>query len=204
VSRLDGPPRGASPLVRAALRSARRTIRKLAGSDPERGMEPMEAFARAPRMLYGYCALELAAAKPRHIEREMVELVAIRAAMLLGCEYCLDIGSEIGRRMGLSDEQLRALPRHRESGRFSERQNLALELAGAMTRTPAAVSDELYDRLVGEFSEPGVVELATVIGLENLRSRFNLTFEIGSAGFSEGRVCALPDRGADGALSAAG
>jgi hypothetical protein len=29
--------------------------------------------------------------------------------------------------------------------------------------------------------------------LENLRGRFNATFGVGSAGFSDGMVCAVPD-----------
>jgi 4-carboxymuconolactone decarboxylase len=36
------------------------------------------------------------------------------------------------------------------------------------------------------------VELTHVIALENMRGRFNLAHGIGSAGFSEGMVCAVP------------
>jgi hypothetical protein len=32
-----------------------------------------------------------------------------------------------------------------------------------------------------------------VIALENMRGRFNLALDIGSAGFREGMVCAVPD-----------
>jgi hypothetical protein len=33
-----------------------------------------------------------------------------------------------------------------------------------------------------------------VIALENRRGRFNLALGVGAAGFSEGMVCAIPER----------
>ncbi|TMM10239.1 MAG: carboxymuconolactone decarboxylase family protein, partial [Actinobacteria bacterium] len=41
--------------------------------------------------------------------------------------------------MGIADEDLRDLTRYRESDRFSEVEKLALDLAVAMTATPAEV-----------------------------------------------------------------
>ncbi len=38
-----------------------------------------------------------------------------------------------------------------------------------------------------------LVELTNVIAVENMRGRFNLALGIGSAGFSEGMVCAVPE-----------
>ena len=38
-----------------------------------------------------------------------------------------------------------------------------------------------------------LVELTSVIALENFRGRFNLALGIGAAGFSEGMVCAVPE-----------
>jgi alkylhydroperoxidase family enzyme len=42
------------------------------------------------------------------------------------------------------------------------------------------------------FDVPQMVELTHIVALENLRARFNLALDIGSARFSEGMVCALP------------
>lgn len=41
------------------------------------------------------------------------------------------------------------------------------------------------------------MELVNLIALENLRSRFNATFRIGAAGFSEWQVCARMETPAD-------
>jgi 4-carboxymuconolactone decarboxylase len=63
-----------------------------------------------------------------------------------------------------------------------------------MSRTPVEVSDELFSALRKHFDDDQLVELTGVIALENLRGRFNLALGIGSSGFSEGMVCAIPDR----------
>ena len=52
------------------------------------------------------------------------------------------------------------------------------------------VSDELFAGLHERFDDGELVELVNVIAVENLRSRFNAAFAIGSTGFSEGMACA--------------
>ena len=75
---------------------------------------------------------------------------------------------------------------------FSELGKLVLDYAVGMSRTPVEVSDELFDRLRQHFDDGQLVELTHHIALENMRGRFNLALGIGSAGFSEGMVCAVP------------
>jgi 4-carboxymuconolactone decarboxylase len=182
-----------SPLVKATLRSARRTTAKMTAVETESMIEPLEAFAHTPGLLFGYGMLELANQRAHRVPQRLKELVVLKAATLMGCEYCMDIGSAIARRSGLSDEQLLALPRYRESGLFDELEMLALDYAVVMSRTPVTVPDELFEALRERLGDAGMVELTQLIALENYRSRFNMALEIGSAGFSEGMVCAIPD-----------
>jgi alkylhydroperoxidase family enzyme len=63
-----------------------------------------------------------------------------------------------------------------------------LELADAMTATPPNVTDELFERLRSFYTEAQLVELAAIVAQENLRSRFNTTFRLESAG----SYCPLP------------
>lgn len=106
----------------------------------------------------------------------------------------MDINSAVGRKAGLTEEQLLELNNYKTSGAFDARQRVALELADELVKTPANVSDDLYTRLLQQFSYPELVELAGTIAFENYRARFNRVFDIGSGGFSEGTVCALPHR----------
>ncbi|HEY1938993.1 MAG TPA: hypothetical protein VGJ33_13755 [Candidatus Angelobacter sp.] len=58
-----------------------------------------------------------------------------------------------------------------------------LELADAITATPATVSPELRARLKQRFSTPQLVELSAAIAWENYRARSNRVFGFGSEGF---------------------
>jgi alkylhydroperoxidase family enzyme len=68
-----------------------------------------------------------------------------------------------------------------------------LELAEAMTRVPAVVSDGLRDRLRHEFSRAELAELASAIAWENNRGRLNQALGVRPSGFAEGMVCAVPE-----------
>jgi alkylhydroperoxidase family enzyme len=48
----------------------------------------------------------------------------------------MDIGSAVGRELGITEEQLRDLPRYQESEVFSEEERLAIELAVEMVKSP--------------------------------------------------------------------
>lgn len=66
-----------------------------------------------------------------------------------------------------------AVLKFRESGLFTEAEKAALEVAEAMTETPQRVTDGLFRDLQRYYSDAMIVELASVIALENFRSRFN-------------------------------
>ncbi len=58
-----------------------------------------------------------------------------------------------------------------------------LELADAISATPARVTPELRERLQKRFSSPQLVELSAAIAWENYRARSNRVFGFGSEGF---------------------
>jgi 4-carboxymuconolactone decarboxylase len=80
------------------------------------------------------------------------------------------------------------------SSAFDETERAALDLAVAMAKTPAEIPDSLRERLRSFFDEAQLVELASAIAWEHYRARFNRVFGVQSSGFSEGGVCALPER----------
>ena len=181
------------PLTRLILRVSRRKVAQLTGRETERMIEPLEAYARAPRLLVAYGMFEQATAKQKGLPARLKLLAELKAATLTRCEYCIDIGSQIARRAGISDDQLRTLPGYRESELFDELEKLVLDYAVGMSRTPVAVSDECFAELERHFDDAQLVELTNVIALENMRGRFNLALGIGASGFSDGMVCAVPE-----------
>ena len=182
----------AGPYVKLAYHFTRRSIAQLTGREPARIIEPLEMYAHVPRLLRGYAKLEQATAKLHRVDRRLRALAELKAATLTHCEHCIDMGSQISRRWGLSDEELLALPSYRTSALFTNIDKLVLDYAVGMSRTPAEVSDGLFAEMRKNFDDAQLVELTHLIALENMRGRFNLALGIGAAGFSEGMVCAVP------------
>lgn len=63
---------------------------------------------------------------------------------------------------------------------FNAKELLVIELADAMVAAPANISDDLYARLLKEFSEDQLIELSGQIAFENFRARLNRVFDVES------------------------
>ena len=155
--------------------------------------EPLLVTAHHPGVLRGYGIFEWETGRAHAVDERLKDLAMIKAAALVGCEWCLDIGSAIGAKSGISAEQLADLPRYRESDRFDETEKLVLDYAAAISATPSDVSDELFDALRACFDERQLVELTSAIAIENYRARFNWAFGIGSQDFTKGDFCVRPE-----------
>jgi AhpD family alkylhydroperoxidase len=196
MARINGvSKRKAGPMVRLIYRLGPRMMKKLTGRAPQTGsgLEPMEIWAHQPKMMVGMGRFNQAVRKGKTVDERIKNLVELKGAQMIGCEYCVDLGSQICRNSGLSDEELLALPRYGQSDLFSEREKLALDYTVAVMRTPVEVTDDLFDQMKKQFSAEQLVEITAHLTLVNL-DRFNAAFAIGSAGFSEGMVCVPPDR----------
>jgi AhpD family alkylhydroperoxidase len=179
--------------VKLSRRVAHRKVKQLTGRETDSMLAPFDAYARAPRLLFGIGMLEDATATLRRVPERLKVLAELKAATLTQCEYCIDIGSHIAHRTGIGEAQLLALPQYRDSDLFDAEEKLVLDYAVGMSSTPVSVPDELFAELRARFDEAQLVELTNIIALENMRGRFNLALDIGSAGFREGMVCAVPD-----------
>lgn len=185
----------AGPGAKIAFFFTRRKLARMTGLETAGMLEPLRMYAHIPRLLNAYGKLERAESKldilrPRH--RALAEL---KSATTVRCEYCIDLGSQIARQWGITDEELRGMADYRGAPCFSDVDRLILDYATAISRTPVEVSDQLFDALRTHFDDAQLVGLTHVITLGNLRARFNIALGIGSSGFSGDRVCALPETG---------
>jgi alkylhydroperoxidase family enzyme len=186
MTRIEGvPTRGASPLLRLFYRSARRKL--------GRDVDPIAVYAHAPSLLAGYGAFEQATARQHKVAERLKALAELKAAAVVNCEFCCDIASAFAQHAGVTEAQVLALPRYRDSNEFDELERLVLDYATAMSRTPTSVDDEMFARMREHFDERQMVELTNVIALENARARFNSAFDMTPAGFAEGMVCVVPE-----------
>lgn len=185
-ARIAGVPDSArSPLVRYAYRDSRRRSGEV--------MEPLRIWAHHPTLLAAYGAFELGTERAHRVPERIKHLAELRAAMLAGCEWCLDYGSAISTAANVGEEDLRALPGYATSDRFDETERLVLDYATGMSRTPVDVPDELFAALRERFDEAQLVELTNIIALENHRARFNWAFGLAGQGFTEGAYCVRPE-----------
>jgi len=172
------------PFARVALRIARRKLGRVPDS--------FAITARHQGVLATTAAYELGLERWNALPHALAELVTVKAASVVGCEFCLDIGSWMARTQGITETQLRELHVHRDSSAFSEAERVALDYAEAMSRTPVEVGDDGFAALRAHYDERQIVELTALIAWENQRARSNAALGVTAQGFSEGGACALP------------
>ena len=179
--RVQGAPeRG--PLRRLAYPVVRR---KLGGRLPQ----PIAVAGHHAKIFNAMSTFELLLERSKKVPERYKVLGELRASMVAGCEFCVDIGSWLAREAGLSEDELKAMVDWESSDLFDETDKLVIAYADGITRTPVDVPDEVFEGLRARFDEEQLVELTAAIAWENWRARFNWAFGLGKEGFSEGAYC---------------
>ncbi len=162
-------------------------IRQQTGAVPA----PLLGYARSGAVLAAMVGLEIGMQRTRRLDKRLVMLAELRAASLVGCPFCLDIGSFLSNNLGISTTQIRDLNRYEESIAFSAIEKAVLRFVDEVTATPVVIDDKTVDNLRQHLGEAELVELSAAIAHENLRARLNHALGYGSQGFSNGGTCAL-------------
>ena len=111
------------------------------------------------------------------IERELQDLVKLRASMMNGCAYCVDMHSKDARAGGESEQRLYALSVWREAPFFTPRERAALAWTEAVTEVGTGhVPDEVYRLAREQFDERELVDLTMVIIAINAWNRLAIAF----------------------------
>ena len=111
------------------------------------------------------------------LERNLLELVKMRASQINGCAYCLDMHSKDARAAGETEQRLYLLDAWRETSLYSERERAALEWTEALTLIGEGhVPDAVYASAREHFSEEELVNLALAAVTINGWSRFSIAF----------------------------
>ena len=111
------------------------------------------------------------------IERELQDLVKLRASIMNGCAYCVDMHSKDARAGGESEQRLYALSVWREAPFFTPRERAALAWTEAVTEVGTGhVPDEVYRLAREQFDERELVDLTMVIIAINAWNRLAIAF----------------------------
>jgi AhpD family alkylhydroperoxidase len=110
------------------------------------------------------------------IDKEMLELVKIRASQINGCAFCVQFHILEAERLGIPTDKLNLVVVWREAPQFSDRERAALAWTEALTLLPGGVSDEVYAQARREFSEKELVYLGSAIAVINVWNRFGVAY----------------------------
>ena len=125
----------------------------------------------APDLYEAVLALGQLAAKAG-LDKQLLELIKLRASQINGCAFCLQHHILLSERLGISADKLNLVVVWREAPLFSARERAALAWTEALTLLTPGVSDEVYAQARAEFSEQELVYLTSAIASINVWNRF--------------------------------
>ncbi|MFA7671549.1 MAG: carboxymuconolactone decarboxylase family protein [Sphaerochaetaceae bacterium] len=111
------------------------------------------------------------------IEHSLLELVKLRASLINGCAFCIDMHTKDARKKGESEQRLYTLSAWREAPFYTEKERAALEWTEAVTKiSEHQVTDELFEKMKNHFSEKEIVDLTLAVIAINGWNRLAISF----------------------------
>jgi AhpD family alkylhydroperoxidase len=110
------------------------------------------------------------------IDKQLLELIELRASQINGCAFCVQYHILQGESLGMSTDKLNLVVVWREAPQFSPRERAALAWTEALTLLADGVSDEVYAQASTEFSEKELAYLTSAIASINVWNRFGAAF----------------------------
>jgi AhpD family alkylhydroperoxidase len=136
----------------------------------------LQFFARAPEIMKAVSALNKAV-EECGLEVSLLHLIKLRASVINGCSYCVEMHSREARRDGETEQRLYLVSAWKESPLFSDRERAALAWTDAVTRiADNGVTDGLYAATLEHFSEEELVKLTAALGMINTWNRLCISF----------------------------
>ncbi|TDL74914.1 carboxymuconolactone decarboxylase family protein [Peribacillus frigoritolerans] len=114
--------------------------------------------------------------KTSGIDRNLRELIKIRASQINGCAYCINMHTADARKMGETEQRLYCISAWQECTFYSDAEKVALELTEHVTLiSNMRVPDELYNRVREHFNEKEYVNLVILINQINNWNRISIS-----------------------------
>ena len=126
------------------------------------------------------------------LEPALIELVKLRASLMNGCAYCVDLHTKDARAKGETEQRLFAVPVWRETPFFSPRERAALAWTEAVTEIGrSGVSGALYDEARAQFTDKELVDLTVAVIAINAWNRLAVTFRPAVGNYKPGAATAV-------------
>jgi AhpD family alkylhydroperoxidase len=129
----------------------------------------------APDVYDAVLALGRLAAKAG-LDKELLELVKLRASQINGCAFCVQYHILQAEHLGVAADKLNLVVVWREAPQFSRRERAALAWTEALTVLSGDVGDEVYAEASGEFSAQELAYLTSAVAAINVWNRFGVAY----------------------------
>ena len=129
----------------------------------------------APDLYQAVLALSQLAGKAG-LDKQLLELVKIRASQINGCAFCVQYHILEAEKLGVSADKLNLVVVWREAPQFSKRERAALAWTEALTQLGGGVSDEVYAEATAEFSEKELIYLTSAVSVINVWNRYGVAY----------------------------
>ncbi|MBX9459465.1 MAG: carboxymuconolactone decarboxylase family protein [Rhizobium sp.] len=111
------------------------------------------------------------------IEKRHIHLVKLRASIINGCSYCVDMHSKEALQTGLPQQWITLISAWKESPIYDARERALLGWVDAVTNiAQTGIPDEAYEALKVHFSEEDMTKLTVAIGAINVWNRLAVGF----------------------------
>lgn len=110
------------------------------------------------------------------LDKQLIELVKLRASQINGCAFCVQHHVLLSERIGVPIDKLHLVAVWREAPIFSARERAALAWTEALTMLPGGVSEEVYSEAKREFSETELTYLTSAVASINVWNRFGAAY----------------------------
>jgi AhpD family alkylhydroperoxidase len=182
MARIAGISRSRTLVARLAFFLSRRSYGRV--------ITPARIYALDSGLLLAVGLMEEVQEWAKQTKAPVKQLARMLVAWRIGCPWCLDFGTRTSEQLGVTDEQLRALPDYEHSSLFSEEERTVLRYADAMTRTPVRVPDALFESLKAFYTDRQILEMTAAIAWENFHARVNHALDLEAEGVA-GHVCLI-------------
>jgi AhpD family alkylhydroperoxidase len=122
------------------------------------------------------------------LDPKLLELVKLRASLINGCAYCVDMHTKVARSLGESEQRLYEVSLWREAPFYSERERAALAWAEAVTLVSIDhVPDDVYEAARQQFDEKELIDLTAAVVAINGWNRLAIAFRTVPGTFQIGK-----------------
>ncbi|WP_271898377.1 carboxymuconolactone decarboxylase family protein [Candidatus Phyllobacterium onerii] len=111
------------------------------------------------------------------IEKRHIHLIKLRASIINGCSYCVDMHSKEALSGGLPQQWINLISAWQESPIYDDKERALLAWVDAVTNlAQTGAPDDAFQALKAHFSEEEMTKLTVAIGVINIWNRLCVGF----------------------------